>query len=318
VPFITLSPAATICSALFRDDGSKLPFLACLDEAGEKSGWQVPAWCVMTNHYHLAMGTPGGNLVAGMQWLQSTFALRFNRYRRECGHLFQRRYKSLLVDPADGLGALCHFLHLNPVRAGVTTVDRLAGWAWRSFRWLMTPGKRAAWYRPEACLEHAGGRADTAAGRRKDAEYLAWLAAHAPEQKRLRFDRVSKGWAVGTKEFKAALVDDHREAAAALERGEPDLAETRTARLEKRLDELLAAMGKKRGNLDVERKSAPWRVALAAEMKAGTTATNQWLADALAMGSPFQVSRLASACRAEPGAASPFLRAMRSGRRRRA
>ncbi|MEN9634366.1 MAG: hypothetical protein RL077_2770 [Verrucomicrobiota bacterium] len=153
----------------------------------------------------------------------------------------------------------------------------------------MTSGKRAAWYRSEACLEYAGGLADTAAGRRKDAEYLAWLAAHAPEQKRLRFDRMSKGWAVGTKEFKAALVDDHREAAAALERGEPDLAETRTARLEKRLDELLAAMGKKRGDLAVERKSAPWRVALAAEMKAGTTATNQWLADALAMGSPFQV-----------------------------
>ncbi|MEN9634367.1 MAG: hypothetical protein RL077_2771 [Verrucomicrobiota bacterium] len=56
-------------SALFRDDGSKLAFLACLDEAGEKSGWQVHARCVMTNHYHLAMGTPGGNLVAGMQWL---------------------------------------------------------------------------------------------------------------------------------------------------------------------------------------------------------------------------------------------------------
>ncbi|MBM3853830.1 MAG: hypothetical protein FJ399_11850 [Verrucomicrobia bacterium] len=49
----------------------------------------------MSNHFHLALATPRGNLVAGMQWLQSTFALRFNRYRRECGHLFQGRYKSL-------------------------------------------------------------------------------------------------------------------------------------------------------------------------------------------------------------------------------
>jgi hypothetical protein len=104
----------------------------------------------------------------------------------------------------------------------------------------------------------------------------------------------------------------------ALEQGEPDLAEAWTARLETRLDELLAALGKSRGDFAREPKSAPWKVALAAEMKASTTATNQWLAEPLAMGSPFQVSRLASACRAEPGAAAPFLRMMRSGRRRQA
>ncbi len=305
-------------TALFRDDGAKLAFLDCVGEACEKAGWEVHAWCVMSNHFHLALATPRGNLVAGMQWLQSTFALRFNRYRRECGHLFQGRYKSLLVDPTDALGPLCHYIHLNPVRAGITTVERLGDWPWSSFHWLMRPKDRAKWYRPQASLEHAGGLADTPAGRRKYAEYLAWLSEDAPEQKRQRFDRMSKGWVLGTKEFKAELVEEHRGAVAALEQGEPDLAEARVARLETRLDELLAALGKSRGDLAREPKSAPWKVALAAEMKASTTATNRWLAEALAMGSPFQVSRLASACRAEPGAAAAFLRVMRSERRRQA
>ena len=182
-------------SALLRDDGAKLAFLAYLDEACEKTGWEVHTWCVRSNHFHLALATPRGNLVAGMQWLQSTFALRFHRYRRECGHLFQGRYKSLLIDPADALGPLGHSIHLNPVRTGITTVERLGDGPWSSLRWLLRPKERATWFRPMACLQHAGGLADTPAGRQKYAEYLAWLAENAPEQKRLRFDRMSKGWA---------------------------------------------------------------------------------------------------------------------------
>lgn len=295
-------------TALFREDGAKLAFLSCLGEACEKAGWQVHAWCMMSNHYHLALETPGANLVAGMQWLQGTFALRFNRYRRECGHLFQGRYKSLVVDPGEALGPLCHYIHLNPVRAGITTVDRLGDWAWSSFRWLMLPKERAKWFRPEAGLEHAGGLADTAAGRRKYAEYLAWLSEDTPEQKRLRFDRMSQGWVLGTREFKKDLVNEHRNAAAALERGERDLAETRMTQLDERLEALLADVGKRRADLECEPKSAPWKVAMAAEMKATTTATNSWLGEALAMGSPYMVSRLANACRVTPGAAAPFLR----------
>jgi hypothetical protein len=88
------------------------------------------------------------------------------------------------------------------------------------------------------------------------------------------------------------------------------LYEARFARLETRLDELLATIGKSRTDLAREPKSAAWKVALAAEMKATTTATNKWLGKALAMGSPYTVSRLASACRVTPGAAEPFLRAI--------
>lgn len=295
---------------IFRDDGAKQAFLACLDEACEKAGWRVHAWAVMSNHYHLALETPQANLVAGMQWLQGTFALRFNRFRREAGHLFQGRYKSLVVDPGSALGPLCHYLHLNPVRARMVPIAQLAEWPWTSFRWLMAPKERAAWFQPATSLGQAGGLADTKSGHRKYTEYLAWLAEEKPEQKRLGFERMSKGWVLGSRDFKQDLVKEHREAAESLQRGERDLEETRIARLDERLEELLAALDKSRADLTRDRKSAPWKVAVAAEMKATTTATNGWLSDTLAMGSPYTVSRLAGSCRRAPGAATSFLRKM--------
>jgi len=69
-----------------------------------------------------------------MRWLQGTFATRFNRLRREQGHLFQGRYKSLVVDPDGGLGPLCHYIHLNPVRAGLRSLDDLPNNPWTSLR----------------------------------------------------------------------------------------------------------------------------------------------------------------------------------------
>ncbi|MBK8475737.1 MAG: transposase [Opitutaceae bacterium] len=66
---------------VFATEGAKSAFEACLFEACEKSAWKLHAFVIMTNHYHLALETPDGNLVAGMQWLQATFANRFNQVR---------------------------------------------------------------------------------------------------------------------------------------------------------------------------------------------------------------------------------------------
>ena len=74
---------------IFRSDKTKAAFLQYLGEACGKTGWRVHAWCIMSNHFHLAVETPRGNLVEGMRWLQGTFSTRFNRLRAERGHLFQ-------------------------------------------------------------------------------------------------------------------------------------------------------------------------------------------------------------------------------------
>lgn len=98
--------------------------------------------------------------------------MRFNRLRKEHGHLFQGRYKSLIVD-SDRLGSLCHYIHLNPVRAKICSVASLADWGWSSFHWLYDSKRRAKWYSAEAALSHAGELADTKQGRTKYLEYLS-------------------------------------------------------------------------------------------------------------------------------------------------
>src|SRR5258708_37026494 len=84
---------------IFRSAKARAAFLKCLDEAGAKTGWVVHAWCLMSNHYHLAISTPGANLVEGMRWLQGPSSTRSIRLRDVPGHLFPARHKGLLVAP---------------------------------------------------------------------------------------------------------------------------------------------------------------------------------------------------------------------------
>ena len=254
----------------------------------------------MTNHFHLAVETPRANLVEGLRWLQGTFSVRCNRLRQERGHLFQGRDKSLAADPEGGLGPLCHYLHLNPVRARLRPVATLADWPWSSMAWLMNPAQRPAWFEPSAALAHAGNLADTRAGRRKYLEYLAWLAEDEPAKKELRFAEMSKSWLIGPVEFAQSMRRKHRESAAIgrqWERGLRDLRENLWAAA---LGGLLRRLGKRPEQLAHDGKSADWKLALAAAMKAKTTVTNRWLGKNLHLGSQFEVSRKVSAWTRQP------------------
>jgi putative transposase len=104
---------------IFEDDHDRHRFLKTLSETCGKTGWEVHACCLMSNHFHLVVETPQPNLVLGMKWLLGTYAIRFNRRHKEFGHLFSVRYKSLIID-GSGTGYLksvCDYVHLNPVRA---------------------------------------------------------------------------------------------------------------------------------------------------------------------------------------------------------
>jgi hypothetical protein len=257
----------------------------------------------MSNHYHLAVSTPKANLVEGMRWLQGTFSVRFNRLRNERGHLFQGRYKSLLVDPDGGLGPLCHYIHLNPVRAKLVPVSALPTYAWTSLRWLAEPRSRPAWYRPRRFLEHAGALVDTPAGRRKYQEYLAWLAEDEPARKQQRFESMSRGWIIGSEGFAKAMVQEHQELIGHGRRLAAELRETREVLWQEELAALLSRLGQTTADLRQDRKSAPWKAALAVAMKSRTTATNRWLGEHLHMGGLHEVSRQAGRWAREPDAA---------------
>ena len=85
---------------IFVDDEDRRLFLATLGEACAKTEWQVHAFCLMSNHFHLVVETPRSNLSAGMRWFLGTYTGRYNRRHRLFGHLFSGRFKALNVDAA--------------------------------------------------------------------------------------------------------------------------------------------------------------------------------------------------------------------------
>lgn len=112
---------------IFRDDHDRLHFVELLAELPERFGVQVVAWVLMDNHYHLLLETPEGPLSRPCQWLNVAYSVWFNRRHGRSGHLFQGRFKSVLVDEGSWL-EVARYVHLNPVRVallGLGKSDRL-------------------------------------------------------------------------------------------------------------------------------------------------------------------------------------------------
>jgi putative transposase len=274
---------------VFKTEGARRAFEECVFAACVRSGWVLHAFVIMGNHYHLALETPQGNLVAGMQWLQSTFANRFNKLRGERGHLFQGRYKALLVEEGETLGLLCHYIHLNPARAGIVPVERLGEYRHFSHWYLSRPKLRPGMLQCTTALTEAGGLADTPAGWKAYNDYLAWQAAEGPAGKSKAYVSMSKGWALGGQGFKQTLLQDQAVAAVSRAWESEGVQEVREAQWRQALDAL-------RRQIPVEetqdrRKSAAWKVRLAMQMKDATDASNGWLAAQLDMGSGVYVSK---------------------------
>ena len=294
-------------TAIFKTEGAQAAFEACLFEACAKSNWVLHAFVVMSNHFHLALETPEGNLVAGMQWLQSTFANRFNKLRGERGHLFQGRYKALLVEAGEVLGQVSHYLHLNPVRAGLATVAQLNEYRYSSYWYLRQPKSRPAFLHASTALLEAGGLADNPEGWKSYADYLQWQATEGPAGKSKAYASLSLGWALGSQEFKQALLKDHAVAETVRAWESQGVREVRALHWQQTFDELLAALPANART--VPAKSAPWKVAVATRMKQISDAPNAWIAEKLQMGSGFYVSKHSGRLRNDPAhPAVPLLR----------
>ena len=279
---------------IFEEGGARDAFEATLWEACERAKWVLHGYCIMGNHYHLALETQEGNLSEGMRWLQSVYANRFNRYRQEGGHLFQGRYKSLIVENRERLGWLCHYIHLNPVRAKICPVEELAAYRWSSYWHLQRPKDRPARLNLNACLEGAGGLEDTPAGRRKYTEYLAWLSANAPAQRELAFAKMSRGWAIGGETFKRDLIEDEQRERLVIKQTQAEAREVRQARWTAAVEKGMQRLGKTERDVRDDAKAADWKVALAADLKKRLMCTNRWLGERLNMGPPAAVCRYVS------------------------
>jgi putative transposase len=272
---------------VFASSGAAQAFALVIGETCALFHWRLHAYVIMRNHYHLALETPEPNLVEGMHWLQSTFATRFNRLRSERGHLFQGRYQALLIEDGAAVLRVANYIHLNPVRAGLVAAEKIADFRWSSL-YAFARGHRPKFLVADHVLGELG-YADSRSGWKSYVDHLIALAADPVEQRRQQFSELSKGWAIGTDGWRKALAKDHAHLALAVGVARAELQEIKNARHTAELEQALRDEGKTSEDVASDRKGAPWKIAIAARMRATTGASHAWIAEALRMGSPSSV-----------------------------
>lgn len=157
--------------------GAARAFLDVLDETVSRFDWELYAFAIMPNHYHLCVRTPRGNLSAGMHHLLTTFCTRFNRFRGENGHVFQGRFHAKPAPKGMSVRRIIDYIHLNPRRAGLATLEQTAGKELTSLRDYVGDSPRP-WVATKVALRRFLGFEDTPRG--KEA-HVAALEAKAPE-----------------------------------------------------------------------------------------------------------------------------------------
>ena len=116
---------------IYRANGDRQMFLEVLAGVARRFNWTLHAFCLMTNHYHLLVETPDANLSKGMRELNGVYTQRFNRTYDRVGHVFQGRYKAILVQKETYLLELARYVVLNPVRARMVRAP--GDWPWSSY-----------------------------------------------------------------------------------------------------------------------------------------------------------------------------------------
>ena len=104
---------------IYEDDVDRLEWLSILAQVCERYHWRVHAYCLMGNHYHILLETADGNLSKGMRQLNGVYTQYFNRRHNRVGHVYQGRFKAILVEKDAYLLELSRYVVLNPIRAGM-------------------------------------------------------------------------------------------------------------------------------------------------------------------------------------------------------
>jgi len=210
--------------AIFRTDRDRTKFNDLLGEVVARYAWRIHAWCQMTNHYHLLVETPSGDLPEGMRQLNGGYANAFNREHKLVGHVFQGRYKAILVQREAYLLELARYIVLNPVRAGM--VDGAAQWRWSSYRQTAGLAEAEPWLTVDAILGHFATTT-----REAIRQYVAFvdvgIGAKSP------WMSLRNGVFLGDEQFVVRHLDEH-----AVDKRVPEIPTTQTHRTRKSISEL--------------------------------------------------------------------------------
>lgn len=278
--------------AIFRDDTDRLLFLETLGQACAKTDWQVHAYCLMNNHFHLVVETPKANLVSGMKWFLGNYTSRFNRKYKLFGHLFSGRYKSLVVDGSGSryLRTVCDYVHLNPLRARLLKKEqKLRVFRWSSYgEYLKSPKRRWSWLRVDRLLGEMGIPKDSKAGRK---EFEKRMEARRREQEPEEWKRVRRGWYLGGDAFRKELVEAMGSRMGAEHYGE-ERQETALAKAERIVAEELKKRRWKQEQLEQRPKGDGEKVKMAERLRCETTMTLAWIAERLGMGTKTHLAHL--------------------------
>lgn len=176
---------------IVKDDRDRHLFLKTIGEMSERFEVDVFAYVLMANHYHLLLKTNRANLSKSMQWLGITYTQRFNLRHSRSGHLFQGRFKSIIVQNDAYLMRLSCYIHRNPLRSGI--VKRLADYTWSSYKSYAYGRAFPEWLNTEPIFS----RFNTAD---KNKAYRAKVQDYAKEERKL-WEDLRHGMIIGSKKF---------------------------------------------------------------------------------------------------------------------
>jgi REP element-mobilizing transposase RayT len=192
--------------AIFRDDEDRRRWLKTLAEACQKTGWQIHAYVLMGNHYHLLAETPEGNLVEGMKWLQAAYTQRYNGRHKVFGHLFQGRYKAVIVDGVDRmyLQVVSTYIHLNPARAKLIQIGEqpLKSYPWSSYPLYLSGWRTAcSWLRRDRVLGTLGLSEKDGKGYEAylESRVLELVSQRGRKDLEEKWKELRRGWYLGVK-----------------------------------------------------------------------------------------------------------------------
>ena len=284
-------------SDIFRDDHDKERFLEKLAEIVEEHHVRLYAYVIMTNHYHLLIETPRGNLSRFMQQLNTSYTMYYNVKHDRVGHVFSGRFKAKVVNGDEYLLALTRYIHLNPVKVGVMKglavaekVKHLRVYRWSSYRGYAGIAKAEKWVDDGPLLELAGRYA---AERREGYRALveSGLAEDDEEMKEV-MSRSSK--AIGGWKFCREVEKSYRKAVEE-KRARTDVAMRRIevgVDADELLDRVCKAFGVGMETLSLRRSVADARLVAARLLKDQTNLTGREVAQRLGLADGSGLSNL--------------------------